>query len=277
MLKTLGLILFISLLIPIIFYAGLFVWGYWHDEWSGYNYEQYVSDGVCNIAVIPVMGEIITFGEVYDEFGNELISTNISDTLTFIDKAESDPNILGLVSLIDSGGGSPSAGESIADELKKSTLPVASYIFDIGASSAYMIASAADTIIASPFSDVGSIGVTMSYLDYTEQNSVNGLEFVSLASGQFKDSGTPDKPLTEEERALFERDLEIFHDEFVKLVSENRNLPIEEVASLADGSSLPSKLALEAKLIDQIGDKEDARAWFAEKLGLPVEEVIFCN
>ena len=41
----------------------------------------------------------------------------------------------------------------------------------------------------------------------------------------------PDKELTTEERALLERDLAIWHDEFVKQVATNRNLPIEDVTN----------------------------------------------
>lgn len=276
-LKVVGAILLISVILPVLFYVGLKIWGDWHDEWSGYNYSQYISDGVCNIAVIPVVGDLTTFSVASDELGEELLSTSMADTLGLIGKAEKDPGISGIFVLIDSGGGSGSAGDFIAKELQKSQMPVAAYIFDTGSSAAYLAATGADTIIASPFSSVGSIGVTMSYLDYTKQNTNEGLQFVDLSSAKFKDSGTPDRTLTTEERGLFERDLDIWHEEFVKQVSTNRNLPIDDVAKLADGSTLPGKLALENKLVDKIGDKETARAWFSEKLGLSVEEVVFCQ
>ena len=63
----------------------------------------------------------------------------------------------------------------------------------------------------------------------------------------------------------------------MKEVSENRNLPIEDVAKLADGSSMPGELALKNKLIDAIGDQETARAWFAGEFGVSSEEIIFCE
>lgn len=276
-LKVVGLVLLISAIIPGLFYVGLILWGDWHDDWSGFNSSQYISDGICNIAVIPVTGDLTTFGTSLDESGEELLSTSMSDTLGLIGKAEKDPGIAGIMLLVDSGGGSGAAGQFIADELKKSEMPTAAYIFDIGASAAYMAASGADTIIASPFASVGSIAVTMSYLDYSEQNTIQGLTFVDLASGKFKDAGSPDRPLADNERALFERDLKIWHEEFVKLIAENRQLPEADVVALADGSTLPASLALENKLIDQIGNKETARAWFAGELELPVEDVTFCQ
>jgi protease-4 len=277
--KIVGTILLVSILIPVIFYTGLTLWGKWHDEWSGYNASATVSDGYCNIAVVPIMGEIISYsGANEDGSGNELPpSTSMSDTLSLLSRAESDPYIYGVLALVDSPGGTPVASELIAKEFQKSAMPVAAYILEVGASGAYLAATGADTIIASAMSDVGSIGVSMSYLDYSVQNQNEGLEFVSLSSGKFKDSGSPDKPLTAEERALFERDLKIYHDEFIQQVSHNRNLSIEEVTKLADGSTMPGKLALENKLIDAVGDKETARIWFANELNMQSEEVVFCE
>lgn len=275
--KIIAPIILVAVLAPILFYVGLLLWGDWHDEWSGYNANNYIGDGTCNIAVLPVLGEILSYGAAYDDFGNEVVSTNMSDTLTLLGRAEAEPGILGVLALIDSPGGTPAASEMIANELKKSIMPNAAYIVDSGTSGGYLIASGADTIIASAFADVGSIGVTMSYLDYSKQNAEQGIEFISLTSGKFKDYGAPDKPLTIEERTLLERDLTIWHDEFINQVATNRDLPVEDVKKLADGSSMPAKLALEAKLIDAVGGKETARQWFAEQLNMPAEEVVFCQ
>ena len=276
-LKILAPIILVAILIPAVLYVGLTIWGDWHDEWSGYNASTYIGDGYCNIAVLPIEGEVHGYGIVTDDYGNEMTSTNMNDAVSFLEQAEYEPGIYGVLALINSTGGSGAAAEQIATELKKSAMPNAAYIVDSGASAAYLIASAADTVIASPFADVGSIGVTMSYLDYSAQNEASGIEYVSLSYAIFKNYGDPDKPLTEEERSLLERDLSVWHDELVAQVAENRGLPIETVSRLADGSSMPGKLALEAGLVDAVGDREVARAWFAEKLGMSVEEVVFCG
>ena len=76
---------------------------------------------------------------------------------------------------------------------------------------------------------------------------------------------------------MLERDLKIYHEQFVKEVAENRNLPIEQIAKLADGSSMPGSLALENKLVDALGDQETARVWLAEQLKIKPEEVMFCE
>ena len=276
--QELFLILAWAITALVVFFIGLWGYGAWHDEWSGYNASWEVSDGVCNIAVASVNGDITTMGGAATTEGEEdSLITNADDVLALLRSAEADPNILGVIVNIDSLGGAPVASELIANALKNLSLPTVALIREFGTSGGYLAATGADTIIASPFSDVGSIGVTLSYLENWEKNAKEGLRFVSLSSGKYKDYGNPDKPLTAEERALLERDLKIYHDQFVKEVAENRNLPIEDVAKLADGSSMPGELALQNKLIDALGDQETARAWFAGELGLSDGEIIFCE
>jgi len=225
---------------------------------------------------VPIVGDITTLPPTTEE-GSGATETNIDDVVTRIRQAESESAIKGMLVRIDSGGGYPVASEIVANTLKKSSLPSVGLIREMGASGAYLIATGADVIIASPFSDIGSIGVTMSYIGNWKQNADNGLDYVSLKSAEFKDYTNPDKPLTEAERKLIERDLKIYHEQFVKEVSENRNMPIEEVAKLADGSSMAGVLALEARLIDSLGDQETAREWLAKELKMSAEEVVFCE
>ncbi len=274
---TIGSIILIAILVPCIFYVSLILWGDWHDDWSGYTYSGYLGNGVCNIAVVPVLGEMHTSGKSYDDFGTEQTSTSMTETVAMLQKAEREEGIYGVLLMVDSGGGSPAAGELIATELQNSQLPNAAYVLDRAASSAYLAASGADYIFASPFADVGSLGITMSYLENSKQNTQEGLEYVSLTSAKFKDYGSTDKPLTEEERALIERDLAIWHEELIQQVATNRQLPVEQVARLADGSSMPSKLALENNLIDEIGNKKAIKAWFANKLETSPDNIIFCE
>jgi len=274
-----GALVIVAVLIA--FTASLWIFGAWNDEWTGFNEETktIISDGSCNIAVVPVFGDIISYPyEDRDGSGNELPpSTNQDEVLDTLSKTEADPNILGVLAIIDSSGGYPAASEAIANGFRNSSMPVAALIRETGTSGAYLAATGADTIIASIFSDVGSIGITMSYLENTESNLKEGFKYIPLTSAEFKDYGNPDKPLTYAERLLFERDLKIYHDQFVKEVAENRGLSVEQVAKLADGSSMPGSLALDKGLIDKIGDQETARSWFAEKLGISPDEVRFCK
>ncbi|MFA5751158.1 MAG: S49 family peptidase [Candidatus Paceibacterota bacterium] len=260
----------------VAFAVGLWIWGAWHDEWSGYNASISVSDGYCNIAVVPIVGDIYIDAPTSDGSENIAIA-NADEVVSMVRYAEYDSNIVGILVRIDSLGGTPAASELIANTLKRSPLPVAAVIREYGTSGGYLAATGADTIFGSAFSDIGGIGITMSYLENWEKNAKDGLRFVPLASAPLKDYGNPDKPLTTAERAVIERDLKIYHEHFVKEVAENRNLSIEDVIKFADGSSMPGTLALENKLIDGIGDQESTRAWFATQLGITADEVIFCE
>lgn len=276
-LKHIGFVVLYGLSAIFLFNVALFSYGSWHDEWSGYNGSLYVSDGVCNIALVPIHGDIVQYGDVTGDTGFETVATNPDAVSLAMKRAEEDPNILGILLQVDSGGGAPGAGEAIAERVRESTLPVVAHIGDVGASAAYLIATGADTIIAREFADVGSIGVTMSYLDYTKQNEDSGIAYVPLSSSKFKDYGSPDKPLTDEERALFERDLAHYHTVFVNQVAKNRNLPVDKVSALADGSSMPAEMAQMEGLIDEVGGKSAVQTWFANELNIGVNEVVYCE
>jgi protease IV len=275
-LAKIGLVAISLVLMIFAFSIGLWIWGAWYDEWSGYNADIGISDGYCNIAVVPVLGDI-SFEEPTSDGGEDYAVANADDIISMLDIAEYDPYIAGVLVRIDSLGGNPVASEIIANTLKRSSLPTASVIRGYGTSGGYLIATGADVIFASPFSDVGGVGITMSYLEKTQKNLEEGVRFVSLSSALYKDYLNPNKPLTPGERILLERDLKIMHDEFVGQVSENRNMPLADVEQLADGSSMPGELALEKNLIDALGDQESARAWFAEQLELSPEEIEFCE
>jgi len=230
----------------------------------------------CNVQGILLRGDIYTYiptdldGYPLEGYEGAVSSEEIS---YLIGEAEYDDNIKAILIEVDSYGGSPLAGEEISNDIKYATKPVVVYIRESGVSAAYLAISSADQIFASKMYDVGSIGVTMSYLDYSTQNRQEGISFVQLSTGKFKDSGSPDKSITQEEKNLFMRDLNIIQDIFIRSVSENRNISIEKVESIADGSSVLGEQAIELDLIDQIGDYYSAGDYISELIG---EEVNDC-
>jgi len=223
---------------------------------------------------MPIEGIIMPFGYGYQypEF-----ATTPNDVRDFITLATDDPTIEGILFEVNSPGGTPVASESIANQISALELPNVALIGDLGTSGGYMAASAADYIIASPMSDVGSIGVTMSYLEESEKNKEEGLTYVELVAGKFKNAGDPNKPLSEEERTYFENQLNAIKDVFVGMVAMHRNLPVEEVSAIADGSTLIGQAAVDKKLVDQIGNHETVKAYFAQQLGKDAADISFCE
>lgn len=222
-----------------------------------------------NIGLIRLHGKIVTYDYYYgyqDGISDDIVSSD--QIVRFIENANKRDHIKGLIIEIDSGGGLPVASEEIMSALKRSTKPTIAVIRDTGVSGAYLAASGADRIYASEMSDVGGIGVTMSYLDHSKKHDEEGITYQQISSGKFKDAGSQDKELTDEERELLMRDVIETHRIFMRIVAENRGLDTEEVEKIADGSSMLGQRAKELGLIDEIGDVYSARKWMAEELGI---------
>ena len=238
-----------------------------------YEAENVVSDGTCNIAVLPIEGTILPF---HGLVGYELVVTP-EMIESFMNGVEEEKNIDAVLIEINSPGGTPVASERIAERFRSSSLPVVGLVGDVAASGGYMVAAATDYLIASPMSDVGSIGVTMSYVEESKKNEEEGLTYVQLTTGKFKDIGNPNRPITDEERELLQADLDIIHNQFVNIVAKYRELEVSEVEALADGSSMPGLRAVEAGLVDSLGGRAEAKAVFADILKMEVDDIYFCE
>ncbi len=252
---------------------------FWYDEIIDYfgnenEYEDtfYVCSENSNIALIKIYGYI----EGYSESSDDTYITTISEEIVnAINQINRNDDIKAIVVEIDSGGGEPVASEEIYQAFKRTEKPTVALIKGAGTSGAYLIAIGTDKIYASKFSDVGSIGVTMSYLEYSKQNKEKGISYQQLSSGKFKDTGDMDKELTDEERELLMKDINKMHKIFVEMVAENRNLDIEFVEKIADGSTMVGIDAKDAGLIDEIGDIEDVKEYLGNKLDIEPELCVY--
>lgn len=226
----------------------------------------------CNVTGINLHGQLLTYlPEMEPQDMSDVASADY--VLYYIKKANEDEKVKAIVLEVDSGGGSPVAGEEIAHALKNSKKPTVALIRQMGASAAYWASTGANVIFASNNSDVGSIGVTYSYLDNVGKNQKEGLNYLELYVGKYKDMGNPDKVLTAEEKDLIMRDLKIMHSNFIRAVAQNRNLSVDKVTALADGSSVLGAQAKKLGLVDRIGDLIDVESYLTEKLG---EKSVIC-
>lgn len=221
----------------------------------------------CNVSVRTLYGTLLTYG-------NDGDSTDSGALVRALEEDERDETIRAVVLDIDSLGGFPVAGEEVARQLDRMTKPTVAVIRSAGTSAAYWAALGADHIVASPSSDIGSIGVIVEFPDESEKNKNEGIVVNEFSSGVFKNIGTPNRPVTPEEKKLLERDINIILGEFVSAVSQARHLTEEEVAKIADGSTMLGRQAKEAGLIDAIGSFAEARSYLA---GVMNEEPVFCE
>jgi signal peptide peptidase SppA len=232
-------------------------------------------DDACNVVVFSLNGFLNTYSAA-SAYGYEDDYSDVTSSEALVAgllDVENDESVRGIILTIDSGGGYAAAGEEIAHALQSLTKPNFAVIRSLGASSAYLAASGADKIYASKFSDVGSIGITASYLDETKKNEKDGLTYVELTSARFKDAGNPSHPLTDEEREIILSDISKNHEYFVDLVAENRSLPRETVSEMATGQTFVGQDALSFGLIDTLGDLMLAKKEMGEVVN---EDVSLC-
>jgi protease-4 len=229
----------------------------------------------CNVAVAQLYGSLVYYpNEGGNNASDTLDQTASEDIRHEIEAADADSSIKAILFQVDSPGGDPVAGEDIATALKQATKPTVAFVADEGTSGAYWASTGAQTIFASADSVLGDIGVTQSYLSDTKQNEQNGLTFEALTAGKYKDMGNPDAPLTDAERALFQRDLNIVDQNFIDAVAQNRNLSVASVTAIADGSSMEGAMALQDGLIDKIGNIYDVENYIKGKIG---NDVTLCQ
>jgi len=223
----------------------------------------------CTIAGINLHGVIMTYLPPHAENDNSFNYDSVaSESVAYaIKQANDDEKIKAIIVEVDSSGGYPVAGEEISIAIKNSKKPVVALIREQGDSAAYWAISSANKIFASRNSEVGSIGVTSSYLSNVGKNTKDGLTYQSLSVGKFKDTGNPDKSLSNEERALILRDANIIYNNFIEDVANNRNIPIDKVKAIADGSTVLGMRALELGLIDQIGGLPEVEQYIEETTG----------
>ena len=223
------------------------------------------SPSSCNVLGINLHGELYTYipkqNDVDPTTNYDVVSSE--NVVSLIQKADQDSTIKAILIEVDSPGGEPVAGEEIANALKTATKPTVAVIRQTGASAAYWAISSAGKIFASRNSDVGSIGVTESYV----QDPTTSKNFVQISVGKYKDTGNPAKPLTADDKALLLRDIKIVQQNFINDVATNRNLSVDAVTKIADGSSVLGDKAKSVGLIDEIGDETTAQNYLSQKIG----------
>ncbi|MFA5866659.1 MAG: signal peptide peptidase SppA [Actinomycetota bacterium] len=173
-------------------------------------------------------------------------------------RADNDNNVAAVLLRVDSPGGSAAASQEIFKEVSRMKKPVMVSIADIGASGAYYISCGADEIMASPASSVGSIGVIIQVANLEELYKKLGIQYVTIKQGKYKDMGSGDRALTDEERKLLEQETEEVYDQFITDVASSRNIPEETVRELATGQTWNGSKAKDLALIDSIGNYRDA-------------------
>lgn len=228
------------------------------------------SAGGDRIAVIPVEGVI-----------DDDMAKTVNGRLK---QYGDDSRVKAIILRIDSPGGGVSASQEIYREVKRvkedKKKKVVVSMASVAASGGYYIACPADKIFANPGTVTGSIGVIAEWLNYKDLAEWAKLKPVVFKSGEFKDTGSPTRELTEAEKKYFQAMIDELYKQFVGAVTEGRQgkgetgaeLTRERVAQLADGRVYTGETAKKNGLVDEIGNYEDvvkATAKLAQIKGEP--------
>ncbi len=190
------------------------------------------------------------------------------ETIQAIKQFREDDDVKAILLRIDSPGGGVGPSQEIFREVRK-TLPTKKVVVSMGsvaASGGYYIAAGADEIMANPGTITGSLGVIMQYTDFSELMKMIGLAPVVIKSGDYKDIGSPVRPMTDQERKILEEFTAKIHEQFKRDIAEGRDMEMEKVNELADGRIFTGEEARELGLVDRLGNQEDAIEW-AGRLG----------
>jgi protease IV len=196
------------------------------------------------VGVVPIEGIIGDAGEIIDQ----------------INEFADNKSIRAVVLRIDTPGGEVVPAQEIYRavlELRKKKKVVVS-MGSVAASGGYLIAVAADRIVANPGTITGSISAVMHYANVEELLKKVGVWSSAIKSGKFKDIGSPVREMTAEERSLIQGIVDDIYDQFVRTVSENRKIPLSKIVRLADGRVFTGRQAKELGLIDDLGGLQDA-------------------
>jgi protease-4 len=217
-----------------------------------------------SIAIVYASGEIT--GGDGDE--NSIGSEKISKALR---QVRLDDKVKAVVLRVNSPGGSSLASDVIWREvmLTKKVKPIIVSMGDLAASGGYYISCAADSIIAEPNTITGSIGI-FAILPNMQKffNNKLGITFDGVKTGKYADLGNISRPLTAEERAILQSQVDHGYDDFTKAVANGRHKTQAYINSIGQGRVWTGRQAVGLGLVDRLGNLNDAIKSAAKKARL---------
>ncbi len=205
------------------------------------------------VAVLPLIGVISQrmnmFMETSGGTSTELFGAAFRQMVA-------DPSVGTIVIDVDSPGGSVSGVPELAQEIFKArgSKPIIAVANSLAASAAYWIATAADELVVTPSSLVGSIGVLSVHEDWSKMLEMKGVDHTIIQAGRFKSEGNPFEPLSDEARADIQKKVDTYYDMFVTGVAHHRGATKTTVlADFGQGRVFNAEEAVALGMADRIG------------------------
>lgn len=197
-----------------------------------------------------------------------------------------DSRVKAIILRIDSPGGGVSASQEIYREVvrlkQEKDKKVIVSMGSVAASGGYYIAAPADRIFANQGTITGSIGVIAEWINYKDLAEWAKIKPVVFKSGEFKDTGSPTRDLTDRDKEFFQGLITELYGQFLGAVTDGRKgkgvkdniLDDEKIKALADGRVYSGEAAVKNGLVDEIGNYEDAVKETVKLIGMKGEPKI---
>ncbi|MBT7664066.1 MAG: signal peptide peptidase SppA [Rhodospirillaceae bacterium] len=227
------------------------------------------------MALIAVgVGKYISYGETH--VARLSINGFISEDIErgeAIDKLVSRDDVEAVIVRINSPGGPTAGSEQIYHALRRvaKKKPVVAVIGTIGTSGGYIVAIAADHIVAMETSLTGSIGVLFQTAEFTGLMEKLGIKPFTLKSSPLKGQPSPVETVTEEVRVAMQALLKDSYEWFTELVQKRRDFNSAELHRATDGRVFSGRQAIKLRLIDALGGERTARRWLTDEHGISAD------
>jgi protease-4 len=177
--------------------------------------------------------------------------------------AAADPSVRAVVVRINSPGGSVTASDILAEELRRfresTGRPVVACMMDLATAGAYYLAVGGDRVIAHPTTITGGLGALINHYNLQDAAAQLNARYGPVKSGPKVDMGSYNGPLPDEDARLLQEVVDGFRDRFRRRVAGRRAaMTPDDFAAVADGRVLPAPKALSLHMIDRIGYVHDA-------------------
>jgi signal peptide peptidase SppA len=213
---------------------------------------------VGDTAIVPVHGTLIN--RFNSSWGFVTGYQYIEGALA---TAMDDATVSRVVMDVDSYGGEAAGAFELSDTIHqmRGKKPLMALVNTAAYSAAYAVASAADSIVATPSGGAGSIGVVTMHVDYSKALKEAGITVTHIYAGKHKVDGSPYRPLTEEVRDSIQARIDKTYGVFVQNVARNRGLA-EKAVRDTEARTYDAGDAMKLGLIDAVAPPKEAFAAF---------------
>ena len=218
--------------------------------------------------IIPIAGVI---GKGLSPIEKMTGAVDVNAIADAIDEFSANPQVTRIAFQVSSPGGTVTGVEELANKVRNISKPTMAYTDSEMASAAYWIASAADKVVASPSSTVGSVGVYMVVADYSKAAEAQGIKMVVIKAGQHKAIGVPGAEVTDAQQAHLQEGVNEIWGDFKASVLQTRKLVKAEDM---EGQVFSGKQAAQRNLVTGLADSfSEAVAMWADNSIAPAPAV----